>query len=74
MNPKKSDISVGVKHFFCTLIRYESISAYVAFARELNTHIKTELKIKLPADAQGNPDYQFMDNYMKTRPFSVNVE
>ena len=30
-------------------------------------------KIKLPVDDNDNPDWQFMENYVKSLPFSVNL-
>lgn len=30
-------------------------------------------KIKLPADSDGNPDWQFMEDYIKSLPYSANL-
>lgn len=30
-------------------------------------------KIKLPVDSQGNPDWQFMEDYIKSLPYSANL-
>ena len=55
--PLNEKMSIEIKQFICTLIRNESLNNYVAFARELNTHIKTDFIIKLPIDIddKGNP-------------------
>ena len=31
-------------------------------------------KIKLPVTPEGNPDWQFMEDYIKSLPFSRNIE
>lgn len=36
------------------------------------TRIKN-MKIKLPVDSKGDPDWQFMENYIKSLPYSVNL-
>jgi len=36
------------------------------------TRIKN-MKIKLPVDSSGNPDWQFMENYIKSLPYSANL-
>lgn len=41
-------------------------------ARSLNRIIKE--KIKLPATPDGNPDWEFMENYIKSLPYSSNLE
>jgi len=81
--PLKERISVEMKQFICTLIRNESLNNYMAFARELNAHIKKDFIIKLPImvdnentpviDAEKKwseegyiPDWQFMENYIKS--------
>ena len=30
-------------------------------------------KVKLPADKNGNPDWKFMEEYIKTLPYSANL-
>ena len=81
--PLKERMSVEMKQFICTLIRNESLNNYMAFARELNAHIKKDFIIKLPImvdnentpviDAEKKwseegyiPDWQFMENYIKS--------
>ncbi len=36
------------------------------------TRIK-KMKIKLPVDSSGNPDWQFMEDYIKSLPYSANL-
>ena len=33
-----------------------------------------QTKIKLPVTAEGKPDWQFMEDYIKSLPFSKNIE
>lgn len=61
---KNNNISHGAKQFIATMIRNEAKIKYFAFGRELNSHYKTDFTIVLPVNTEGNPDYQFMDNYM----------
>ena len=61
---KDSNISHGAKQFIATMIRNEAKIKYFAFGRELNSHYKTDFTIVLPVNTEGDPDYQFMDNYM----------
>lgn len=61
----KLKISLEAKQFIATAIFKESQNNYQAFIKELNKHIKTDFKFMLPADELGEPDYTFMENYIK---------
>ncbi len=58
------EISLKAKQFIATMVRNEAKIKYFAFGRELNTHFKTDFTIPLPVDSKGNPDYQFMEDYI----------
>ncbi len=60
------DMSFGVKQFISTMIFRESRMYYKAFIDELNRHIKTDFSFYLPVDASGEPDWTYMDEYMRT--------
>lgn len=60
----KEEMSENAKIFISHIIRNESKNNYMAFARELNAHVKTDFCIKLPSIEKGKPDFQFMDRYM----------
>ena len=62
----KDNISFEAKQFIATAIFKESQNNYRAFIKELNAHIKRDFVIKLPANENGDPDYMFMEKYMKT--------
>lgn len=44
-----------------------------SFGRKYNKNAIMNSKIKLPADSNGNPDWQFMENYIKSLPYSANL-
>ncbi len=60
----KQKISFETKQFIATAIFKESQNNYKAFINELNTHVKKDFKFKLPMDSEGNPDYEYMHNFM----------
>lgn len=60
----KQEMSFAVKQFIATMIFRESRSYYKAFNDELNRHIKTDFSFYLPVDADGKPDWSYMDKYM----------
>lgn len=66
MKPKFKEMTNAVNNFISGLVRYESSVKYYAFGRELNTHIRTDFDIKLPVIENGTPDWQFMENYIKS--------
>jgi len=55
----------NVKRFIATMIFKESRSKYKAFIDELNRHIKTDFSIPLPITSTGEPDWQYMEDYMQ---------
>jgi len=61
---EKQTMSENVKLFISHLIRFESKNNYMAFARELNSHIKNDFIIKLPSVEEGKVDYDYIDKYV----------
>jgi hypothetical protein len=43
------------------------------YGRKCNQKNIKDALIKLPADSQGNPDWQFMENYIKALPYSDKI-
>ncbi|MBR5719190.1 MAG: restriction endonuclease subunit S [Clostridia bacterium] len=67
-------VSEAAKLFLCTLIHNESKYKYFPFGRELNTHIRNDYGFTLPVDSSGNPDWQFMEDYIKALPYGDRLE
>lgn len=44
-----------------------------SFGRKYNKNAIKNGKIKLPVDSAGNPDWQFMEDYIKSLPYSANL-
>lgn len=54
--------------FLCTLLNFEIINKF-NYGRGLTKERLSELSIKLPAK-NGEPDFEFMENYIKSLPYS----
>ncbi|MCL2373678.1 MAG: restriction endonuclease subunit S [Treponema sp.] len=63
-------ISKFAKFFIKTIIELEVGIKFRAFGRELNKHIKKNFPISLPVTIDETPDWQFMENYIKSLPYS----
>ncbi len=60
----RHEMSFAVKQFIATMIYRESRCRYKAFVDELNRHVKTDFSFYLPTDANGAPDWAYMERYM----------
>lgn len=60
----KFELSIYHKIFLKTIIEKECETKFVAFGRELNSHIRNDFFLKLPT-ANGQPDWQWMEEYVK---------
>lgn len=67
-------ISDLAKLFLCTLIHNESLYKYFPFGRELNTHIRNDFGFTLPVTPDGEPDWKFMEDYIKSLPYGDRLE
>lgn len=86
---EKVPLTNHTKLFIATLIRNECKIKYQAFGRELNAHFRKDFTIKLPVKSDANgivydethefsdegyiPDWDWMDKYMKTLPYSDRI-
>ena len=86
---EKEPLSDYTKLFLAALIRNECKIKYQAFGRELNAHFRKDFTLKLPvvSNEKGNvidttyqfsdegylPDWQWMENYMKSLPYSDRI-
>ncbi len=55
-----------VKKYISVVIFKESRTYYKAFEDELNRHMTTDFSILLPINNTGKPDWEYMENYMKS--------
>lgn len=64
------DQSMKLEHklFIATLIHKEATTKFMPFGRELNKYIKGNFSIQLPICEDGNPDWQYMEDYIKSLP------
>ena len=69
-----ANVSDSAKLFLCTLIYNESKYKYFPFGRELNTHIRTDYGFTIPVTADDKPDWEFMENYIKSLPYGDRLE
>lgn len=58
--------------FISTVINYESKEKYNYGRAYISSRIKNT-KIKLPVNSEGNPYFEYMENYIKTLPFSKDL-
>ena len=68
------NVSDAAKLFLCTLIYNESRYKYFPFGRELNTHIRTDYGFTIPVTEKDEPDWEFMENYIKSLPYGDRLE
>ena len=72
----KFDLNKYIGIFICTLINREMYR--FSYGRAVYSTVAEKMRIKLPAlqDDKGNwhPDWQFMEDYIKSMPFSRNIE
>ena len=57
--------------FLCTLIKKDRFK--YSWGRILSETRLKNARIRLPVDKTGNPDWQFMEDYMKSLPYSINL-
>ncbi len=69
---EKEPMDDRVKLFIAHLIRFESKHNYMAFARELNSHIRTDFTIKLPSVKEGVLDIDFIKQYVDGFKIDIN--
>jgi hypothetical protein len=68
---KNAKLNPYIAMFLCTLIELEKYKW--AFGRKWRPIRMPKSTIKLPATPQGEPDWQFMENYIKSLPFSSSL-
>ena len=64
MYPKMS-ISQKCLLFLCTMLDFDARGRF-SYGRKKRRDIVSEIFLKLPTDTSGNPDWKFMENYVKS--------
>lgn len=67
----RTNTNVYVLLFVCTVVKQEKYR--FNYGRQANKSLPT-LQIKLPVTNEGKPDWQFMEYYIKSLPYSKNLE
>lgn len=60
-----------IAQFLVTILDMERYR--YSFGRKYKKNVIMNSRIKLPTDENGNPDWQFMENYIKSLPYSSNL-
>ena len=60
-----------IAQFLITILDMERYR--YSFGRKYNKAAITSTKIKLPSKSDGSPDWEFMENYIKSLPYSANL-
>jgi hypothetical protein len=68
----KFDLTPSIAMFLITLIRKERYR--FNYGRKWHLGRMNESLIRLPVDNKGNPDWKFMENYIKSLPYSKELE
>ena len=58
--------------FLCTVLNYTNIGRF-SYGRAIVQKRLKNISIKLPTTLQGEPDWEFMENYIKSLPYSSSL-
>ena len=67
----KFNINVYIGLFLKTILQLEKYR--YNYSRKMGSDRLVKFRIKLPVSRNGNPDWQFMEDYIKSLPYSVNL-
>lgn len=68
MYPKTRKWSASELLFIVTMLMFDANGRY-NYGRKMRRDIISEVKLKLPTDADGEPDWKFMEDYIKLLPY-----
>lgn len=68
----KFNLNRYIAIFICTLIEKEQYR--FCYGRKWDLEAMKKSRIKLPVTSSGEPDWQFMEDYIKSLPYSKNLE
>ncbi len=69
---KNKELNPYIAMFLVTVIRKDSYRYNYGYKWSIDTRMK-KTQIKLPSDSNGKPDWQFMEDYIKSLPYSSNL-
>ncbi len=69
---KKRELNLYLAMFLITVIRRESSRYNYGYKWSVDIRMK-KTQIRLPTDGIGKPDWQFMEDYIKSLPYSSNL-
>lgn len=67
----KFAINIYIGFFLTTILRQEKYR--FNYSRKMGTDRLGKIKIKLPANKQGKPDFEYMEKYIKSLPYSASI-
>lgn len=65
---RASQLNNSISMFICTLLNNEMISKY-SYGRTVGKTNISEMRLKLPATENGEPDWKFMEDFIKSLPY-----
>lgn len=65
-------LNVYTASFIITILNQEKYR-YPVFGRAFTKKLIKETKVYLPVNKEGQPDFQFMEDYIKSLPFSAKL-
>jgi hypothetical protein len=69
---KTKSLNPYIAMFLITIIRLEKFRFNYGYKWSIESRMK-KTQIRLPTDNAGNPDWQFMEDYIKSLPYSSNL-
>ncbi len=66
LNPK-FNLTLNIGLFISAVIKQEQYK--YSYGRAIYSSVAENMNIKLPVDSNGNPDWQFMEDYIKALPY-----
>lgn len=70
LNPK-FELTKNTGLFIATAIKQEQYK--YSYGRAVYSNVAADMDIKLPVDSKGNPDWQFMEDYIKALPYGDRI-
>ena len=69
---RKKDMTKGMALFICSMINFEMRLKY-SYGRTVGKTNIEQMILKLPVDSEENPDWQFMEDYIKALPYGDRI-